>query len=47
MTQAIREGRLSVDDLSGSLDDYATTVEDTFNDNIGSARTKQKSHLII
>lgn len=31
MTQAIREGRLSVDDLSGSLDDYATTVEDTFN----------------
>lgn len=31
MTQAIREGRLSVDDLSGSLSDYATTVEDTFN----------------
>lgn len=31
MTQAIREGRLSVDDLSGSLEDYGTIVEDTFN----------------
>lgn len=31
MTQAIREGRLSVDDLTSSLGDYATTVEDTFN----------------
>lgn len=31
MTQAIREGRLSVDDLTRSLGDYATTVEDTFN----------------
>lgn len=31
MTQAIREGRLSVEDLSASLGDYATTVEDTFN----------------
>lgn len=30
MTQAIREGRLSIDDLSGSLTDYSTTVEDTF-----------------
>ena len=31
MTQAIREGRFSVDDLSASLSEYATTVEDTFN----------------
>lgn len=31
MTQAIREGRLSVEDLSGSLEDYGTVVEDTFN----------------
>lgn len=31
MTQAIREGRLSVDDLSTSLEDYGTVVEDTFN----------------
>lgn len=31
MTQAIREGRFSVGDLTGSLDDYKTTVEDTFN----------------
>lgn len=31
MTQAIREGRFSVDDLSASLDDYASTVEDTYN----------------
>jgi Phage-related minor tail protein len=31
MTQAIREGKFSVDDLSGSLSDYATVVEDTFN----------------
>lgn len=31
MTQAIREGRLNLNDLSGSLGDYATTVEDTYN----------------
>ena len=31
MTQAIREGRLSVEDLTSGLGDYATTVEDTFN----------------
>ncbi|MDL2250775.1 phage tail tape measure protein [Lachnospiraceae bacterium OttesenSCG-928-J05] len=31
MTKAIREGRFSVDDLSGSLEEYGTTVEDTFN----------------
>lgn len=31
MTQAIREGRFSVEDLTSSLDDYKTTVEDTFN----------------
>lgn len=31
MTQAIREGRFSVEDLTGSLEDYKTTVEDTFN----------------
>ena len=30
MTQAIREGRLSVDELSGSLQDYGTVVTDTF-----------------
>lgn len=30
MTQAIREGKLSVDDLSGSLTDFSTNVEDTF-----------------
>lgn len=30
MTQAIREGRLSVDDLSGSLQNYGTVVTDTF-----------------
>ncbi|WP_230228434.1 phage tail tape measure protein, partial [Allobaculum mucilyticum] len=30
MTQAIREGRFSVDDLSSSLDDFKTTVTDTF-----------------
>ncbi len=30
MTQAIREGKFSVDDLSGSLDDYKNIVEDTF-----------------
>lgn len=32
MTQAIREGRLSVDDLSGSLGDYANKVDQTFSD---------------
>ena len=31
MTQAIREGRFSVDDLSASLSDYASTVDDTYN----------------
>ena len=31
ITQAIREGRFSVEDLTASLGDYATTVEDTFN----------------
>ena len=30
MTQAIREGRLSVDDLSGSLGDYRGVVDETF-----------------
>ena len=30
MTQAIREGRFSVDDLSSGLDDFKTTVTDTF-----------------
>ena len=30
MTQAIREGRLSVDDLSGSLSSYKNVVSDTF-----------------
>ena len=30
MTQAIRDGRLSVDDLSGSLSDYSTVVDNTF-----------------
>lgn len=31
MTQAIREGRFSVEDLSASLNDYADTVNDTYN----------------
>ena len=30
MTQAIREGRLSVEDLSGSLNDYSNVVDTTF-----------------
>lgn len=30
MTQSIRDGRLSVDELSGSLSDFSTNVEDTF-----------------
>lgn len=30
MTQAIREGRLSVDDLGGSLSEYGNVVESTF-----------------
>lgn len=30
MTAAIRDGRLSVDDLSGSLSDFSTVVDDTF-----------------
>lgn len=31
MTNAIREGRFSVDDLCGSMEEYGSTVEDTFN----------------
>ncbi|MDD4432080.1 MAG: phage tail tape measure protein [Parabacteroides sp.] len=31
MTKAIREGRLSIDDLSGSMSSYGSTVDDTFN----------------
>ncbi len=31
MTNAIREGRLSVEDLCASMEEYGTTVEDTFN----------------
>lgn len=31
MTQAIREGRFSLEELTDSLNDYGTTVEDTFN----------------
>ncbi len=31
MTQAIREGRFSLEDLTGSLSDYRSVVEDTFN----------------
>lgn len=31
ITQAIREGRFSIDDLKGSLSDYGSVVEDTFN----------------
>lgn len=31
MTQAIREGRFSVDELAESMSDYATVVEDTYN----------------
>lgn len=31
MTNAIREGRLSIEELSASMTDYATTVTDTFN----------------
>lgn len=34
MTQAIREGKFSVEDLTGSLDDYKTTVTDTFNETL-------------
>lgn len=34
MTQAIREGRLSVDDLSGSLGDYAGVVETTYKETL-------------
>lgn len=30
MAQSIREGRFSLEDLTGSLEDYAGTVEDTF-----------------
>lgn len=31
MTNAIREGRISVEDLCASMEEYGTTVEDTFN----------------
>lgn len=31
MTKAIREGRISIDDLSGSMSSYGSTVDDTFN----------------
>lgn len=34
MTQAIREGRFSVDELSGSLTDYASTVTETYNETL-------------
>ncbi len=34
MTQAIREGRLSVDDLKTSLSDYGNVVETTFNNTL-------------
>ena len=34
MTQAIREGRFSVDELSGSLTDYANTVTQTYNETL-------------
>lgn len=30
MAQAIREGRINIDDLSASLDSYKTTVQDTY-----------------
>ena len=35
MTNAIREGRLSVEDLCTSMKEYGTTVEDTFNATLG------------
>ena len=31
MTNAIREGRFSIEDLCASMEEYGTTVEDTFN----------------
>lgn len=34
MTQAIREGRLSINELSASLENYGTIVEDTFNETL-------------
>lgn len=34
MTQAIREGRFSLDDLNGSIDDYADTVETTYQETL-------------
>lgn len=34
MTQAIREGRLSINELSASLEDYGTIVEDTFSETL-------------
>ena len=30
MAQAIREGKLSLDDLGASLDDYGNVVQDTY-----------------
>ena len=34
MTQAIREGRFSVDDLNTSIGDYSTTVQDTYEETL-------------
>ena len=34
MTQAIREGRFSIDDLNTSMDTYATTVQDTYEETL-------------
>lgn len=34
MTQAIREGRFSIDDLNASMDTYATTVQDTYEETL-------------
>lgn len=34
MTQAIREGRFSVDDLTTSIGDYSTTVQDTYEETL-------------
>ena len=34
MTQAIREGRFSIDDLNTSLGDYSTTVQDTYEETL-------------
>lgn len=34
MTQAIREGRFSIDDLNTSIGDYSTTVQDTYEETL-------------